>query len=51
MNWFSMMSTDQMLVTLAAFFGALVGGLVYWAIAGRNAGFRTSSGQTGNIAR
>jgi hypothetical protein len=50
-TWFSMMSTDKMLITLAAFIGALVGGLVYWAITGRNAGFLVSSGRTGNITR
>jgi hypothetical protein len=50
-TWFSMMGTDRMLITFAAFCGAVVGGLVYWAVAGRNAGFRTTSGRTGNIAR
>ena len=39
-KWFSMMGTDRMLITAAAFCGAVVGGLVYWAIAGRNAGLR-----------
>jgi hypothetical protein len=43
-TWFAMMGTDRMLITAAAFCGALVGGLVYWAIAGRNAGFRRSAG-------
>lgn len=38
-TWFAMMGTDRMLITIAAFCGAVVGGLVYWAIAGRNAGF------------
>jgi len=50
-TWFSMMSTDKMLVTLAALLGALVGGLVYWAIAGRNAGFWAGAGRTGSIRR
>ena len=49
-TWFSMMGTDRMLITFAAFCGAVVGGLVYWAIAGRNAGFRAAQGRTGNIA-
>ena len=49
-KWFSMMGTDRMLITFAAFCGAVIGGLVYWAIAGRNAGFRGSLGQKGNIA-
>jgi len=49
-TWFDVMGTDRMLITLAAFLGALVGGLVYWAIAGRNAGFRSGRGRTGNIA-
>jgi len=40
-TWFDDMGTNRVLITLAAFLGALVGGLVYWAIAGRNAGFRT----------
>jgi hypothetical protein len=35
---FSVMGTARMLITAAAFCGAVVGGLVYWAIAGRNAG-------------
>jgi hypothetical protein len=48
-TWFDGMGTDRILITLAVFLGALVGGLVYWAIAGRNAGFRTGWGQTGNI--
>jgi hypothetical protein len=43
-TWFAMMGTDRMLITAAAFCGAVVGGLVYWAIAGRNAGFRTDIG-------
>ena len=44
-NWFSMMGTDRMLITFAAFCGAVMGGIVYWAIAGRNAGFRTLGGK------
>ena len=50
-TWFAMMGTDRMLITFAAFCGAVVGGLVYWAITGRNAGFQASSGRTANIAR
>ncbi|MFO0993159.1 MAG: hypothetical protein U1E67_14640 [Hyphomicrobiales bacterium] len=49
-TWFAMMGTDRMLITFAAFCGAVVGGLVYWAIAGRNAGFRSPPVRTGNIA-
>lgn len=44
-HWFAMMGTDRMLITFAAFCGAVVGGLVYWAIAGRNAGFRALGGK------
>ena len=43
-TWFAMMGTDRILITAAAFCGAVVGGLVYWAIAGRNAGFRYEKG-------
>lgn len=39
-QWFAEMSLDKWLVTAAALCGALLGGLVYWAIAGRNAGLR-----------
>jgi len=39
-SWFAVMGTDRMLITAAAFCGAVVGGLFYWAIAGRNAGLR-----------
>jgi uncharacterized membrane protein YhdT len=48
-TWFAMMGTDRMLITAAAFCGAVVGGIVYWAIAGRNAGFRSSPVRTVNI--
>jgi len=37
-DWFSDMDADRWLITLAAFLAAAVAGLVYWAIAGRNAG-------------
>ncbi len=39
-DWFSAMSSDRWLLTLAVALSALVGGVVYWAIAGRMAGFR-----------
>ena len=39
-DWYSEMSLNKWLVTLAAFTAALVGGAVYWAIAGRKAGLR-----------
>ncbi len=39
-GWYSEMSLNQWLVTLAALVAALAGGAVYWAIAGRNAGLR-----------
>ncbi|MGE0237516.1 MAG: hypothetical protein AB7F09_18470 [Parvibaculaceae bacterium] len=39
-GWFSAMNTDRWLITLAIGLSALVGGVVYWAIAGRMAGFR-----------
>ena len=39
-DWFSAMSLDRWLLTLAVLLSALVAGLVYWAIAGRMAGFR-----------
>ena len=50
-TWFSMMGTDRMLITFAAFCGAVVGGVVYWAITGRHAGFGASPGRTGNVVR
>ena len=39
-QWFAEMNLNRWLVSFAALCGALVGGLVYWAIAGRNAGLR-----------
>ena len=40
-----MLAAAGMLITFAAFCGAVVGGIVYWAIAGRNAGFGTPWGK------
>jgi len=37
-DWFAGMNVDRWLITLAALLAAAVAGLVYWAIAGRNAG-------------
>jgi hypothetical protein len=39
-DWFSAMTSDRWLITLAIALSALIGGAVYWAIAGRMAGFR-----------
>jgi hypothetical protein len=39
-DWFSAMTLGRWLLTLAIALSALVAGLVYWAIAGRMAGFR-----------
>jgi hypothetical protein len=39
-DWFSAMTRDRWLLTLAIGLSALIGGIVYWAIAGRKAGFR-----------
>lgn len=39
-DWFSAMTPDRWLITLAIALSALVAGVVYWAIAGRLAGFR-----------
>ncbi|WP_119270611.1 hypothetical protein [Taklimakanibacter deserti] len=39
-DWFSGMTLDRWLLTLAVALSALIAGLVYWAIAGRMAGFR-----------
>ncbi len=38
--WFAEMTRNKWLITLAAIAAALVGGLVHWAIAGRNAGLK-----------
>ena len=42
-QWFADMSLDRWLFSVAALIGALTGGLVYWAIAGRNAGLRAAA--------
>ena len=39
-DWFSDMGRDRWLVTIAVALSALIGGVVYWAIAGQRAGFR-----------
>lgn len=39
-DWFSDMILDRWLITLAILLSALVGGIVYWAIAGQFAGMR-----------
>jgi hypothetical protein len=39
-DWFSHMTSNSWLITLAIALSALVGGIVFWAIAGRLAGFR-----------
>lgn len=39
-DWFSDMTLDRWLITLAIALSAMIGGVVYWAIAGRMAGFR-----------
>ena len=39
-DWFSAMNLDRWLITFAILLSALVAGIVYWAIAGRMAGFR-----------
>jgi len=39
-DWFSAMTADRWLITLAIALSALVAGVVYWAIAGRMAGSR-----------
>jgi hypothetical protein len=41
-DWFFGMSLNRWLITLAVAISALVAGLVYWAIAGRRAGFRST---------
>lgn len=43
-DWFSDMGRDRWLVTIAVALSALVGGVVYWAIAGQRAGFRRAEG-------
>lgn len=43
-DWFSDMGRDRWLVTVAVALSALVGGVVYWAIAGQRAGFRRAEG-------
>lgn len=39
-TWFADMSLDRWLITLAAALASALSGLVYWAIAGRNAGLQ-----------
>lgn len=39
-DWFFAMNLNRGLITLAVALSALVAGVVYWAIAGRKAGFR-----------
>ena len=39
-TWFAEMSLDRWLITLAAALASALAGLVYWAIAGRNAGLQ-----------
>ena len=39
-TWFAEMSVNRWLITLAASLASALGGLVYWAIAGRNAGLQ-----------
>lgn len=39
-DWFSGMSRERWLVTIAVALSALIGGVVYWAVAGQRAGFR-----------
>lgn len=39
-DWFTDMGRDRWLVTIAVALSALIGGVVYWAIAGQRAGFR-----------
>jgi len=42
-DWFSAMDGDRWLLTFAVALSALVGGVVYWAIAGQRAGFRRAT--------
>ena len=42
-TWFADMSFNRWLITLAASLASALSGLVYWAIAGRNAGLRPKS--------
>lgn len=44
--WFSEMSLDRWLVTVAILLSAWVAGVVYWAIAGRLTGFRREADAT-----
>ncbi len=43
-DWFTDMGRDRWLVTIAVALSALIGGVVYWAIAGQRAGFRRTEG-------
>ena len=42
-DWFSAMNADRWLITFSIALSALVGGVVYWAIAGQRAGFRRAA--------